>query len=153
MAKQEKRIHKHVPKKSRLRDIADELWSAAVKEDWAGKCAICGHENTQSHHLVPRQHEATRYEVRNGIALCYRHHQACPDTSPHQNAAGFMDWLRERHLELHQWYVTHKWPQFDQTKDDWYYVRVIQSLREELDPLTFEDIAGIRFVQWLDEQE
>ena len=85
-----KRTSKNVPAKGRLKEIAAQLWSLAVRADWANKCAVCGYGKTEAHHLIPRQHEATRYNIRNGIALCASHHQFDKDVSPHQNAAGWL---------------------------------------------------------------
>lgn len=152
MAKRRKRTNKNIPAKGRLRDMADQLWSLAVRNDWNHLCAVCGSGKVEAHHLVPRQHEATRYDLRNGIALCASHHQFDPDVSPHQNAAGWLDWLRFYHPRIAYWYGLNLRPEFTGIKNAAHYCEVIQSLREYVEPEDFERIVGIRFNRWLQEQ-
>jgi len=134
-----------LPAKGRLRDMADSLWSVAVRGDWAGKCAVCGARPCESHHLVPRQHEATRYDLRNGIALCASCHQFDKDLSPHQNSAGWMKWLEHHHPTLAEWYTENCRPKFDGVKTPAYYCEVIRKLCEHVEPEDFDRICGIRF--------
>ena len=145
-----KRTSKDVPAKGRLREMADALWSYAVREDWAWKCAVCGSATVEAHHLVPRQHEATRYLLRNGIALCARCHQFDPDVSPHQNAAGWLSWLVINHKELYGWYRENERPEFSGTKNPAYYCEQIKRLREYVPAEEFERICGVKFSRWLE---
>ena len=139
------------PKKKRLKLFADRLWSHAVKDDWNNRCAICNKDYAlHSHHLVPRMYHATRFNVRNGICLCFYCHTNHPRYSPHQNVAGFDDWLKERHPGAHAWMHEHKHPQDDITKTDLWYVEKIQELRNEVDPIEFAAIVGPHFVDYLD---
>lgn len=151
--KPRKRTNSNVPSKGRLREMADALWSRAIRDDWANRCAVCGSTKTkvEAHHLVPRQHEATRYELLNGIALCARHHQFDRDLSPHQNAAGWIAWLNRNHRERAEWYIDNRRPVFTGVKNAAYYIDVINRLREYVDPLEFEGIVGVTFSQWLEE--
>ena len=146
-----KRTNANVPAKGRLREMADALWSLAVREDWAWRCAVCGSATVEAHHLVPRQHEATRYELRNGIALCSRCHQFDPDISPHQNASGWMLWLKRYHRPLWQWYSDNPRPEFTGTKNAAHYIEVIQGLREYVPAEEFERIVGVKFSRWLEQ--
>lgn len=142
-----------LPAKGRLRDIADSLWSLAVKSDWAYKCAVCGKRgNLNSHHLVPRQHEATRYLLRNGICLCVNCHQFDVDLSPHQNAEGWRVWLKTHHRILSEWYAEHyRPPQFAGTKNVEYYLGVIRDLRQYVEADDFERIVGIGLARRLED--
>jgi len=149
--KRRKRTSANVPAKGRLRDIADRLWALAVREDWLCRCAVCGRRKTESHHMVPRQHYATRYLLENGIALCSTHHQFDPNISPHQNAAGWMAWMKEHHPFRAQWYLENCCPQFDGITNAAYYIEQIQRLREYVDPDDFVRIVGVRFAAYLDE--
>ncbi len=152
-----KRTNKNCPAKGRLRDMADRLWSLGVRGDWAHKCAVDGRGNCDAHHLIPRQHEATRYELRNGIALCSHCHQFSPDVSPHQNAAGWLAWLEMNQPELYQWYTEtlggggHR--AFDGTKTADYYCGVIRELQQYVEPDDYKRIVGVRFSRWLDEKD
>jgi hypothetical protein len=140
-----------LPAKGRLRDMADALWSLAVRDDWANKCAVCGSRDCEAHHLVPRQHEATRYDLRNGIALCCHCHQFDRDLSPHQNSAGWIKWLEWHHPTLAEWYFEHCRPKFEGTKNAAYYCGVIQSFREYVEPVDFDRVVGVKFGRHLEE--
>lgn len=153
MAKRRKRTNSNVPAKGRLRDIADQLWSRAVRDDWANRCAVCGSGKVEAHHLVPRQHEATRYTLLNGVALCFTHHQGCENLSPHLNAAGWMRWLEANHPSRAEWYRDNCRPQFNGTKTADYYCGIIRGLRQYVEPLDYERIVGVRFARWLEDNE
>ena len=145
-----KRTNANVPAKGRLRDMADRLWSLAVRADWANKCAVCGARDCEAHHLVPRQHEATRYTLRNGIALCCHCHQFNRYSSPHQNSAGWIKWLEWHHPTLAEWYFDNCRPKFDGTKNAAHYIDVIRSLRQYVEPDDFERIVGVKFSRFLE---
>ena len=149
--KRRKRTSKHVPAKGRLRDMADRLWSLAVREDWANRCAVCRSGDCEAHHLIPRQREATRYNMHNGIALCARHHQFDPDISPHQNAAGFLLWLETHYPASHAWYTgaVEVNASFEGTKNALYYCDVLRFLRQRVEEDVFLSVVGVRFAQHL----
>ena len=155
--KRRKRVSKSVPAKGRLKDMADRLWSLAVREDWNHCCAVCGRGKCESHHLIPRQHQATRYDVSNGITLCAQHHKFDPNVSPHQNAAGWLAWLLEHHQIHYRWYGeaiesgSHK--RFEGTTNAAYYCDIIRGLKEYVDESDYTSIVGVRFSQFLEEQE
>ena len=154
MAKRRKRTNKDVPAKGRLRDMADRLWATAIKIDWANKCAVCGHRGTiHAHHLIPRHNTATRYEPENGLALCPSCHLFNPHTSPHQNALGWLDWLRDHYVARYKWWIDHQHDQFEGTKTADYYLGVIQSLKDLVEPEQFMEIVGPKLANWLEEQE
>lgn len=134
-------------------DIADALWSRAIRADWNHKCAVCGKGQCEAHHLIPRQFEATRYEMRNGIALCARHHQFDADVSPHQNAAGWLAWLKANQPLRHAWYTRmiadNEHRKFDGTKNPVYYCDIIRRFRQYVEPDVFDAIVGMKFSTWL----
>lgn len=156
MAKRRKRTNKNIPAKGRLRDIADKLWSLAVRDDWNNQCAVCGIGKCEAHHLVPRQHEKTRYDLWNGVALCSSHHQFDADISPHQNAAGWLNWLKEHYPMRHEWYSdiseSGEYRNFNGTKNAAHYIEIIEGFRQYLEPEVFERIVGVRFNQYLKEK-
>jgi hypothetical protein len=141
-------------KKPRLRELADRVWSAAVKSDWANRCAMCGAcEGLNSHHLLPRENYATRFDVRNGICLCGYCHRLCTKRSPHQNAPGFTIWLQSRHPKLWKWsryHVTNN-IRFTGTKTVQYYLDEIRRLRDYLEPIEAERILGVTLTEYLNE--
>ena len=154
--KTRRRTNARVPAKGRLRDLADKLWSLAVKIDWDHRCAVCGHRgNLNSHHLVPRQHTATRYDLHNGICLCRRCHQFCPDVSPHQNAAGFIVWLEQHIPSRYHWLMNvteeRSYRNFTGTTNAAFYCDTIKSLRHYVEDDDYTRIVGQKFSVWLDE--
>lgn len=152
-----KRTNANVPAKGRLRDFCDKLWSLAVRDDWAWRCAVCGsRDELNAHHLIPREHTATRYAMRNGICLCSRCHKFCTERSPHQNAAGWLRWLKEHHPALAEWYCTGTaecWGAPPITKNVQYYCEVIRELRVYVDEDEFRRIVGVRFADWLTDSD
>ncbi len=154
MPKRRKKTNKQVPAKGRLRDMADALWSLAIRADWGHTCAVCGKGKTEAHHLIPRQNEATRYDLGNGIALCAHHHQFDPEMSPHQNAVGWLNWMKHNAVIHMAFYAeamaTGSYREFTGTKNAAYYIGVIQGLREYVDDAEFERVCGIRFTRYLD---
>jgi len=154
MGKRRKRVSRSIPAKGRLREIADKLWAAAVRDDWAGKCAVCGRTEGQleSHHIIPRGHEQTRYNLANGILLCRQHHMWDANMAPHENAAGWMDWLQDNHPQLHKWYVEDPRPTFDGIVNWMYLGDVITEFQEYVDEEEYTKVVGIRFSRWLQEE-
>lgn len=150
--KRRKRTNSKVPAEGRLRDMADRLWSLAVRSDWNWRCAVCRSGKCEAHHLVPRQHQATRYELRNGIALCTHCHQFDKDLSPHQNAAGFIFWLESHHADLAEWYFDNRRPRFDETLNAAYYCEQIQRLRQYVEPEDFVRVVGVKFAAYLEDE-
>jgi len=148
--KNRKRTNKNVPAKGRLRDIADNLWSIAVRDDWANTCAVCGLDECEAHHIIPRHYTATRHDIRNGIALCASHHRFDPKISPHQNAAGWRNWLEDHHPTICRWYHNDPHPAFDGIKNTKHYTDTIMNLREYIEPDTFSRIVGIKFELYLE---
>lgn len=152
MAKRRKRTNSNVPAKGRLRDIADDLWSRAVRDDWNNRCAVCGKKATDPHHLIPRANYATRFELVNGIALCSFDHLWNTELAPHMNASGWLRWLAENYPERYKWYVADSNPEFLGTKNAEFFIGQILRLREYVDEADFTRIVGVRFETWLDEQ-
>lgn len=60
----------------RLRNKCDKLWSEAVRTR-DGKCALCGKtEGLNAHHWIHSKAQGNkhRWNVKNGLALCYACH-------------------------------------------------------------------------------
>ena len=145
-----KRTNSKVPDKSlkTLRAHCDRLWSLSVRHDWVDRCAVCGSSTTEAHHMTPRSYEATRFNVNNGIALCFTHHYSDKEMAPHMNAAGWMAWLLREHPGRAEWYIDNRRPVFAGKKNVEYYLGVIRRLQQYVEPLEFERIVGVRFAAW-----
>lgn len=50
------------------------MWRRVIHEKYNGRCAICGKEPIQCHHIFSRRFSVVRWDVDNGIGLCYFHH-------------------------------------------------------------------------------
>lgn len=75
-----------------LKNKADRKWAESVKRNAKGRCERCGkYEGVQSHHVVGRQNHALRFDVRNGVALCWYDHYVFA----HQHPLDFAEWFRE----------------------------------------------------------
>lgn len=136
-----------LPTKKRLRQIADKLWSAAVKADWADKCAVCGTPyDLEAHHLIRRTRSALhRYTLKNGISLCTSHHKFDATCSPHGGDVGFNSWLRLHHEDIEDWVLAHQHEHMDgQTTSQGWYLDRITELAEYVDEDTLRTICGVK---------
>ncbi len=145
---------KALPSKKTLRSHADRLWSRAVRNQW-GRCAIGGSGKIEAHHLLARQHETTRYVLKNGIALSTWNHNYNPDVAPHCNAAGWLEWLDINHYSLKLWYLHEHRNRvrnaFKGTINKTYLLGVIRDLKQHVSKEELADIVGVNFAKWLDD--
>ena len=143
-----------VPKKPRLKAIADQLWSFAVRSDWNWKCAVCGNGPVEAHHVIKRQHQTTRFTTRNGIALCSLHHKWGRDICAHGDPAKWVLWLEEHQPELHRWYIettkNGEYKRFDGTTNAVYFCDTIRRLKQYVPDDDYVRIVGVKFSQWLE---
>jgi len=83
------------PKKisrDKLEKLLDKEWSLYVRNR-DKVCQKCGSSSSLSpHHAFGRRHRATRWDVFNGITLCY----PCHIHWAHRDAAGFSVWFEKR---------------------------------------------------------
>lgn len=83
-------------KKAENREL-DLIWKQKVKERDEYFCQPCGKKvegkNCHAHHILPKQIKGLRWDVNNGITLCYRHHKV-GKFSAHMNAIWFAFWLK-----------------------------------------------------------
>jgi ribosomal protein L20 len=56
----------------RKKDL-DILWSRLIR-DRDKSCVVCGKKPVQAHHIFSRSYNSTRWNLDNGISLCYYHH-------------------------------------------------------------------------------
>ena len=83
-------------KKTEKKEL-DEMWSFKVRTRDNFTCQICGKKlekrYAQAHHILPRTLPKVRWDVNNGITLCYNHHKV-GSYSAHNNAIWFTFWLK-----------------------------------------------------------
>lgn len=98
-----------------LRAKRDKEWREAVMA--RDKCCrICkrAEGKLDAHHLIPKPFKEFRWDLDNGIILCFQHHKV-GKYSAHQNAVWFTQWL----LHNRRWqydYVIKKLDQIIQTE-------------------------------------
>ena len=90
-------------------------WANKVKER-DGKCVICGRTEgvLQAHHIIPKGIPDYKFDVDNGITLCFQHHKG-KQYSAHQNAVWFSVWLRDNRPDLYE-YTQRKLDKLQYTK-------------------------------------
>lgn len=93
-------------KKGLLRKQKED-WMNAVRERDNYTCQICLKDcgkHSHSHHILPKQLAEFRYDINNGITLCFNHHKVGA-YSPHQNALWFSIWLKKNKPEQYTYLV------------------------------------------------
>jgi len=81
---------------------ADSLWSARIRKRNNGRCEICQKKANQPHHIIGRKNLSTRWDLRNGILLCYTHHVG-GNESAHNDPMWFMDWFKKNRPEDYEY--------------------------------------------------
>ena len=87
-------------KKQKEEKELDQIWTKNVKARDNNMCQVCmkkveGH-NCQAHHILPKRIKGMRWDVNNGITLCYNHHKV-GNFSAHMNAIWFTFWFKTNH--------------------------------------------------------
>jgi 5-methylcytosine-specific restriction endonuclease McrA len=78
-------------KNKKITKELDKLWADRIKS--IGRCERCGKTiNLQAHHIIPRNHHNTRWDLTNGVCLCL----ACHLFWAHKNAIEFAEWIKEK---------------------------------------------------------
>lgn len=87
----EKIREKKVNSDSGLNKQLDNLWAEAIHlRDKV--CRVCGNPKGQAHHIFTRKHFNTRWNLENGILLCFD----CHKNTAHEKPLDFFDWLRKQ---------------------------------------------------------
>ena len=90
-----KKVVKKRSKKAEYKAL-DDMWKHKVKERDNYMCQVCNKKvegrNCHAHHILPRQFDKLRWDVANGITLCYQHHKV-GKFSAHMNAIWFYGWM------------------------------------------------------------
>ena len=60
--------------RQKLEKKLDDLWRRCIQVR-DKTCRICNHDGRlEAHHIMGRRHKATRWDIENGILLCWNHH-------------------------------------------------------------------------------
>ena len=96
--------------KGKLSKKLDEAWSLAVKKKAGYKCEVCGigeSGHLNSHHIVGRRNRRVRWDVRDGVCLCVKHHKFGIE-SAHEDPLWFREWLEDKRWEDYAYLYTIK---------------------------------------------
>lgn len=78
-------------------------WSIDVRNRDGNKCSICGvTKYIHAHHIVCKEYALLRTDLKNGIAICAKHHLFSREISAHNNPFTFMLWFMENRKEQYQ---------------------------------------------------
>lgn len=85
--------------KAQLGKKLDEAWSLAVKIRAGYRCEVCKKGSTlNSHHIVGRRNRMTRWDLRNGVCVCVKHHKFGIE-SFHEDPLWAKEWLEDKRWE------------------------------------------------------
>jgi len=125
------------PTKAALRKNARKLWGAIIHargDEWG--CIVgdeCGF-SLQAHHLIPKTHAATEFDVQNGVILCAKHHISCNKLSAHGSPLAFAAFLMEHYPD--EWAYAEANKNRFQTRTALFYVEQIAILTKMLEATT-----------------
>jgi len=85
--------------KAQLSKKLDEAWSLAVKIKAGYRCEVCRKRSTlNSHHIVGRRNRRLRWDLRNSVCTCVKHHKFGIE-SFHEDPLWGREWLEENRWE------------------------------------------------------
>ena len=90
-----------MPTKKSIIAKKDREWKEVIRE--RDKCCqICKRSEGKldAHHLIPKQFKEFRWDVDNGMILCFQHHKV-GKYSAHLNAIWFAQWLLNNQREIY----------------------------------------------------
>jgi hypothetical protein len=88
---------KKQPSKRTLKGKADILWSKIIRNKAGNVCEWCGRTSGKmdAHHVKGKPNGTLRYELRNGVCLCFNCHRIkCHGTDPDLNQE-YLNWIRK----------------------------------------------------------
>ena len=92
MLKKPKKTKSSYTKIKRLRTKADKLWGLVIYKKWGNVCELCGRSSSAPHHFIPKGNcSALRYDVNNGVPLCYHHHHKLHYTGDPRITTGIIE--------------------------------------------------------------
>lgn len=75
----------------------DTAWSIEIRKD---NCLVCStSEKLNAHHIIIREYSPLRYNLKNGVSLCVKHHKYCKKISAHNNPFIFFLFFRKHRKE------------------------------------------------------
>lgn len=89
------------PKKSDIAKELDKYWSIVVKQRDGHECQVegCTKNNVNAHHIFSRKNHSTRWDVSNGISLCFYHHMRWAHVEYEQFRDFVINWMGKKPFE------------------------------------------------------
>lgn|SRR5512135_709457 len=82
---------------------ADKAWGKVIRS--VGACQKCGKRETlQAAHIISRKHFALRWDLLNGLCLCY----GCHFHFAHKEPLLFTEWIKEYYPNRYKYLMIHK---------------------------------------------
>jgi len=76
----------------------DKDWREIILNKYNAKCVICDDtKRPNAHHIIPKNFIKTRWDVKNGILLCPKHHKF-GSFSAHKHPLWFLEFLSQKDL-------------------------------------------------------
>jgi len=98
-----KRKESPAQKRQKRQKYLHAVWSVAVRTRDHYTCQYCGLESkmTQAHHIFSATNGSTRYDLDNGITLCWRCHFFIAHNDGHNDLYWFIEheWMGEKRFE------------------------------------------------------
>ncbi len=93
---------KQIKKQERQKD---KEWRKLIMAIYSGKCVICRNTNKpNAHHIIPRNFKEFRWDTKNGILLCPKHHKF-GKFSAHKNPLWFLRQLIKYDSEQYNYLI------------------------------------------------
>ena len=96
---------KRKPSRKTLKNKCDKLWSVIIRSGRV--CEICGRPARDPHHVVGRKNHILRWDIRNGVRLCFTHHTG-GNKSAHNDPLWFMDWFKKHRPDDYEYLLKKK---------------------------------------------
>lgn len=90
------------PSRTTLKKKLDATWSKVVRQRAGNRCEVCGLsgevKTLNAHHYIGRKNKRLRWELFNGVSLCYQHHVGGKE-SAHEDIEWWKSWFKENRGE------------------------------------------------------
>jgi hypothetical protein len=93
------------PGKKTLKNKMDKLYSEIIRS--GGDCEVCGKPARDAHHFIGRKNLNLRWDLRNGVRLCFQHHTG-GNQSAHNDPVWFVDWFKKHRPDDYEYLIKKK---------------------------------------------
>ena len=116
--------------KTSIKKELDALWYE-IQHKIHRRCLICNEFGVEIHHLIPKSHILTAWDLENGVALTPRFHRTDRAMSAHGSPAVFRDYLKEYEPKIYEYLVENEHRTAHSLPLSWYQEK-LEYLKEQL---------------------